>query len=187
MRLLYIALGTFAALTVAGVVLRWVASVRRSRSHPSEAIPMTPLERRAWFGLAIGLLVSSALVTLFTARGATGFYEDTRLRLTSYAIFLGGVALYAVMLRLTRAKPGEVAIDERDRRILARAPALQGPVVLWSLAAWSIGLTEVYWDTGSVPIVFPTLMFWSCVLLYLLALPASIVIGYLVGAADAES
>jgi hypothetical protein len=47
-----------------------------------------------------------------------------------------------------------------------------------SVAAWSIILTEAYWEAGQVPVAFLTLIFWSCLLVSTMALPVGVLIGY---------
>jgi hypothetical protein len=50
--------------------------------------------------------------------------------------------------------------------------------VLLTLAAWMIGLTEVYWDKGQIPIVFPNLMFYSAIVVNIVFASAGTLIAY---------
>ena len=47
-----------------------------------------------------------------------------------------------------------------------------------TLAAWMIGLGEAFQSTHLVPSSFIYLIFWSCVLVSLIAMLAGVVIGY---------
>ena len=50
--------------------------------------------------------------------------------------------------------------------------------VIFSLVAWSIALTESYWDEGQIPVIFPYLMFMSTLIVSTLAQSIGILIGY---------
>jgi len=141
---------------------------------------MAPLQKRAWLGLGIGVAMSVAILAIFITKGATSWNEDQGMRLIVYALFIVGVVLYGIVLFLTRRKPGqpEVIMDERDRVIMSRAPMVQLWAVVVSLVIWTIALTEVYWDQGEIPIVFPQLMFFSILIVNVLAQAIGILIGY---------
>jgi len=55
-------------------------------------------------------------------------------------------------------------------------------VQLWadfiSLVVWSIALTEIYWDQGQIPVIFPYLIVMSCLIVNILAMSVGILIGY---------
>jgi len=124
--------------------------------------------------------MSVAILAIFITKGATSWNEDQGMRLIVYALFIVGVVLYGIVLFLTRRKPGqpEVIMDERDRVIMSRAPMVQLWAVVVSLVIWTIALTEVYWDQGEIPIVFPQLMFFSILIVNVLAQAIGILIGY---------
>ena len=71
-----------------------------------------------------------------------------------------------------------VIMDERDRLILRKVPVYQMFAVVLTLAAWMIGLTEVYWDKGQIPIVFPNLMFYSAIIVNIVFASAGTLIAY---------
>jgi hypothetical protein len=141
---------------------------------------MTPQQRRAWYGLAIGIVWTLSMVALFVVRGATTFYEDTGMRLTAYAVFYGGVLAYGAMMYITGRKMARDGViqDERDRLILRWVPIYQMLAVILTLAAWSVALTETYWDEGQIPIVFPYLIFYSAVVVNILFASAGTLIAY---------
>ena len=141
---------------------------------------MTPQQKRAWYGLAIGIIWTLAMVALFVIRGATAFDEDTGMRFTAYAIFAAGVLAYVAMLYVTgwRMRKQGPIMDERDRMILRKVPVYQMLAVLFTLAAWSVILTEVYHEQGQVPVVFPTLMFFSAIIVNIVFASAGTLIAY---------
>jgi len=141
---------------------------------------MTPQQKRAWYGLAIGIIWTLAMVALFVIKGATALDEDTGMRFTAYAMFAAGVLAYVAMLYVTgwRMRREGVIMDERDRLILRKVPVYQMGAVLVTLAAWSIILTEVYHEEGQVPVVFPTLMFFSAIIVNIVFASAGTLIAY---------
>jgi hypothetical protein len=141
---------------------------------------MTPQQKRAWYGLAIGIVWSLALVAVFVAKGAMAFDEDAGMRLTVYALFIAGVLAYVAMLYITgwRMRRQGVIMDERDRMILRKVPVYQMFAVLWTLAAWAIALSEVYYDQGQVPVVFTWLMFYSAIIVNIVFASAGTLIAY---------
>ncbi len=149
-------------------------------SSPTEGLPqlpMTPLQIRAWLGLGIGIAVSTAIVVLLLKHGPTQFFDDNATRYTFYGLLGGGGLLWALVYLLTRPARG-VPLDERDRAILAHAPAVQSGLILISLGVWMIGLTEAYRTEGSIPIVFATLIFWSSWIMHMLGLSLGVLVGY---------
>jgi len=138
---------------------------------------MAPLQKRAWYGLGIASIFAIALLVVFLTKGdVTTFNEDLGFRLTVYGLWIGGLVAYLIVMNLTLRKPGQV--DERDKLIMGRAPKVQLLAVIFSLAAWSIALTEVYWDQGQIPVVFPTLILISILIVSTLAQSIGILIGY---------
>jgi hypothetical protein len=141
---------------------------------------MTPQQKRAWYGLAIGIVWSLAMVAVFVAKGATAFDEDTGTRYTVYAVFAAGVLAYVAMLYITawRMRREGVIMDERDRLILSKVPRYQMFAVLWTLAAWAIVLEEVYHEEKQVPVVFTWLMFYSAIIVNIVFASVGTLIAY---------
>jgi len=141
---------------------------------------MTPLQKRAWLGLVVGLGMALAILAVFIARGVASFDDDLVLRAIAYVLCVGGLLVYAVTLRIKRRKPGqsEVLVDERDKEIVRRATMAQLWAVLLSLFIWAIALTEVYWGQKSIPIVFVYLIAISGLIVSILAQAIGILIGY---------
>jgi len=141
---------------------------------------MTPQQKRAWYGLAIGITWSLAMVAVFVVKGATAFDEDAGMRFTVYGLFIAGVLAYVAMLYITgwRMRREGVIMDERDRMILRKVPVYQMFAVLWSLAGWAIALSEVYHDEGQVPVVFTWLMFYSAIIVNIVFASAGTLIAY---------
>ena len=137
---------------------------------------MAPLQKRALFSLAAGLVLAIGLVVVIITRDIATFDEDLDFRLIVYAFWIAVPLLYLVIVNLTLKKPGQV--DERDRLIMDRAPRVQFLAVLFSLVAWVIVLTEVYREQGQVPIIFLTLIMISTLTISTLAQSLGILIGY---------
>lgn len=138
---------------------------------------MAPLQRRALYSLAIGLLLSVALIAVLAAQGdVTAFEREPNVRMVLYAVLIGVPLVYGVLVGVTLRRPPW--IDERDRLVLDRSVKAQWVAVVISLAAWTVALTEVYHDTGLVPVAFLTLIFVSVLIVSPLAQSAGILLGY---------
>ena len=134
---------------------------------------MAPLQKRAWYGLGMGVIWVIAIVVVFIVKGGIGtFHEDTGFRLIYSGLLIGGLLAYFLIMR----KPGQV--DERDRLIMGRAPVVQLWAVIISVVIWMIALTESYWDEGHIPVVFPYLIANSLFIVNTLAQSLGILIGY---------
>ncbi|MFC2014079.1 hypothetical protein ACFLU8_04305 [Chloroflexota bacterium] len=80
---------------------------------------MTPLQKCAWYGLAIGVVLAIAiLVVSITREGVTAYTEDPGMRAIVASLFVGGLIAYLIVMHLTLHKPCQV--DERDRLIMGR-------------------------------------------------------------------
>ena len=142
---------------------------------------MAPLQKRAWYGLARGVVFAIAIVAVFIIKGGvTAYTEDTGMRLIVSALFVGFLSLYGIVLFATRPKRGRVKVimDERDATVVRRALYVQLWAVILSLVVWAIALTEIYWDQGHIPVIFPYLIFGSALIVNALAQAVGILIGY---------
>jgi len=169
------------AVLVLGLLAIGVATyVARPPLPPIADLPLTPLQRRAWAWLAVQLVITAAIVVILAKAGPSRFWEDEAVRLPVTGLFVLGVAAYGAQFGLTywQASRGKLVLDERDRAILDRAPAAQVPAMLVTVAAWVAVLMETYHSEGQVPVVFLVLIFWSCLFVISLALPAGILLGY---------
>ena len=141
---------------------------------------MTPLQKRAWLGLGVGVAMSLAILAVFIARGVASFDDDLVLRGITYVVCIGGLLICAGALRIKRRRHGrsEVLVDERDKEIVRKATMVQFWAVLLSLFIWAIALTEVYWTEKSVPVVFVYLIAISGLIVGIIAQAMGILIGY---------
>ena len=112
--------------------------------------------------------------------GPQRWYDDDTIRLTVTALLLAVLVVVAGATAWlgAQAKREDGILDERDKDILARAPAVQGVAMLLTLAVWVVGLTEHFHEAGAVPHFYLYLIFWSCVLVDALGLPLGVLIGY---------
>lgn len=145
-----------------------------------EKMPATVLQRLAAVTLAITLLFTIAAVAVVAYNGADVFWDNDTVRLTTTGLLLAALVAFAIyngrVWRWTARDGGP--LDERDRVILAAAPAGQAPAMIVTLAAWMIGLTETYRSTQLIPSVFLYLIFWSLLMVSVLGLLAGVVMGY---------
>ncbi len=138
---------------------------------------MAPLQKRALLSLLIGLVLAAALAAVFIIKGdVAAFDEDGGFRLIIYAVLIGVPMVYLILVDFTLRKPTQ--IDERDRRIMDKAPKAQLVAIYFSLGAWVIALTEVYRDSGQIPVIFVTLILISILIISSLAQSLGILIGY---------
>lgn len=150
--------------------------------HPplDESLPDTPLQRLARRGLWAGAALMAVLVGYVFSFGPDRLLQDDPVRIGFTAILLVILGIFAgISLRVAGwVRRGDARLDERDRAILAASQGLRSVAVLLTLAVWTVGLQERYWDTGSVPISYLYLVFWSCLVVSLLAFPVGILAGY---------
>jgi len=138
---------------------------------------MAPLQKRAWYGLAIGVVFAIALLAVFIVKGGIStFNEDTGFRVIINILWVGGLIANLIIVNLTLRKPG--LVDERDKLIMERSPRFQWLAVVFSLVAWMIALTEIYWEQGQIPVIFLYLIFMSVLIISTLAQSIGILIGY---------
>ncbi len=138
---------------------------------------MAPLQKRALYSLIIGIALTIALIIVFLIKGdVTAFDRDLNLRLILYAVLIGVPLVYLILVNLTLRK--RTQIDERDRLIVERSSRAQWLAVIFSLAAWTIILTEIYHDQRQVPVAFLNLIFISTLLISTLAQSLGILLGY---------
>ena len=142
---------------------------------------MAPLQKRALYGLVLGIIWAVLLVILFITKGGISVYsEDSTMRLTLGALLVGGAIAYLLVVSPLIKLPGkrEIVVDERDKGILERAPRIQLVAILISLAVWCIALTEYYWTAGQIPVIFPYIMLLSMLIVNVLAASLGILLGY---------
>jgi hypothetical protein len=172
----------WAILAIGGIVaalvglLRLMAAWRPDRD--ARELPTTPLERLGWTGLWVTAAVGTGMVVLVFVNGATRFYEDDTSRGIFTVLLLVGIAVWTAAWWVVSRPRGSAVIDERDRDILARSFSVESVVVIVSLVLWTVGLTEVYWDEGAIPIGYLQLIFWSTFILGAFGRSLGIVLGY---------
>jgi hypothetical protein len=137
---------------------------------------MTPLQKRAWWGLGVGLALTIAFVLVFILMGGIDTFDsDPNFRLIINVIWIGALVAHLVIMDFSLRK---AMVDERDRMILSRAPRVQWIAVVFTMVAWVIGLNEVYQSTGLIPAVYLYVIFMSILFASCLGLSLGILIGY---------
>jgi len=169
---------------VGGFAALWIAARRAMPAGPplpaGTELPATPLQRVTRWTLALGGVLGAAAGTLVLLKGVEATFAADGLRITFTLLLLAVLAAVGVptlWIRKEAAAP-DGALDERDRAILGRAPAMQAVGMIVTLAIWTVGLSERFHDVGEVPIVYLYLVFWSCVVVDLLGLPVGVLAGY---------
>lgn len=176
-----------AALVIAAIFATWaiqslmVLTIPAAAGpRPSSPAPLTALQKLAWWAIGCGLLLSGSAVGVLAVTGLAAFEQNSTVRVVVEVLFVAGIAtsLLLAIAPYRGIASGKLVVDERDLSILARAPAAQVIAVLVCLATWSIVLTELYRDTGQIPLVYLALIFGSCFLAGTLALPVGVLLGY---------
>jgi hypothetical protein len=138
---------------------------------------MAPLQKRAWWGLGLGLAFAVAFIAVFFGLGGVEkFDENAAFRLVVDVLAIAALVVNLVIVNVPFGRKNQV--DERDRVIIAWAPRIQWLAVILSLAAWTIGLTESYHDTSLIPSVYLFVVFLSVLVVGTVAQSAGILIGY---------
>jgi hypothetical protein len=138
---------------------------------------MAPLQKRAWWGLATGLVFAVAFVLVFILKGGIEtFDKDANFRIIIDVLWIGGLVANLVIVNLALNKPGMV--DERDKMIADRSPRIQWLAVVFTMVAWVIALNEAYQKTDLIPAVFLYVIFMSVLMVSTIAQCLGIIIGY---------
>jgi len=147
--------------------IKAMQSIRANRlleggADADEKIPMALLQQRSLWNILSMFVGIALMMWLFAGHPVSGFFENDSLRMSITAVLV--VTLMAnLFLMLPTSKKGKWsdAYDERDEIVLQRATSFQTFGLFGINVIWSLGLTEYYWDAGSIPIDIPYLMFWS--------------------------
>jgi hypothetical protein len=138
---------------------------------------MTPLQKRAIYSLVVGIVLAAAVVSVLVIQGdVIAFFDDLNSRLVLYAAVVGVPLIYLILVHITLRKPNQ--IDERDKLIIEKSRSVQYLIIILSLAAWTIGLTELYNDTRQVPVEYLNLIMMSILIISPLAQSLGILLGY---------
>ena len=138
---------------------------------------MAPLQKRAWWGFGVGLAFAIAFALVFVLLGGIQTFDaDPTFRIIIDALLIGALIVNLVIVNIPLRNPK--IVDERDIRIVERAPRIQWLAVIFTLVAWVIALNEVYQDTGLIPAVYLFVMFMSVLIVSTLAQCLGIVLGY---------
>ena len=137
---------------------------------------MAPLQKRALYSLMIGLALAITLIVALIASGDVTTFFDNSLRFVMYIVMIGVPLIYLILVNLTLKKPTQ--LDERDRIIMQQSSWAQYLAIIFSLAAWTIILTEIYSGKGQLPVEFLNLIMISILIISPLAQSAGILAGY---------
>ncbi len=178
-----------AIVAVIFVARAWPATPDLTPEEKAEAAdaPMPPLQRRAWWGLAIGAGAFALAAYLLSTRGVMMYWEDDPFRLRVLGIFLVGLLGSVGVTNLPLVRLEALGrLDERDRAVLARAPTAQMALGLIGLAVWLVALGQKFHDAGAVPMPYLYVLFGSIILLIMIGQSVGIILGYWFGGRNAE-
>jgi hypothetical protein len=178
---LWIVLALGAAAVWSYMVVRRTQGIMPRITMPAgESLPMTAMQRVAWQALAPTLVLTFAAAAMVAYHGVEVAWDNDRVRLTVTVLLiaaLGGYTYFITRLRIWLTRD-EGTLDERDRAILASAPAGQAPAMMVALAAWMISLIERYHATHLVPSAYLYAIFWTLLMVSILASLLGVLIGY---------
>jgi hypothetical protein len=138
---------------------------------------MAPLQKRALWGLIVGLALTVAFILVFFLMGGIDVFDkNVNFRIIIDVLWIGG--LIANLVIVNQALNNPRLVDERDKLIADRAPRIQWMAVIFTLVAWVIALNEVYSSTHLIPSVFLYVVFMSVLIVSTLAQSLGILIGY---------
>jgi hypothetical protein len=138
---------------------------------------MTPLQKRAFYGLVFGAVWIIAIIIVFLLKGGVGTFDDDRqFRSIIDVLWIGGLVVYLILFETLRRKHGQM--DERDKLIMDFSPRVQWMAVIFTLVAWVIALSEIYHEEGAVPVIFLFLIFMSVLIVSMIAQCLGILIDY---------
>jgi len=137
---------------------------------------MAPLQKRAWWGLGVGLVFTVAFVLVFVLMGGIETFDtDQGFRIIINVLWVGGLVAHLVIMDFTLRK---AMVDERDKAILGRAPRIQWIAVVFTLVVWVIALNEAYQATSLIPALYLYMILMSVFIVSWLAQSLGILIGY---------
>ncbi len=170
-------------IAVAGFVLLLIALIIYIRGkEPAfegvDSLPMTLLQKRAWWSLGIGLALTLAIFVAVSIRGFTAYGESPSMQLLVSALAVGAVLTSLLVDPFGLPGRGSRPMDERDQQVVARAPRAQSVATLLTVAGWVTVLTIGYRGAGAVPTVFLYLILFSTLIAYALGFSAGVLLGY---------
>jgi hypothetical protein len=176
---------------MAVVAIKWLRDQRVIPSSPEEEedmahLPMTTLQRRAWWALAFGLALDIAIVVLIARVGVVAYSNDDSLRSVVVVLVFLSLAVYLGMLLPTALQVGRSGVDERDQKVLTTAPSVQAGAMMITTVAWTIYLTEEFRGIG-IPTEYMYPLAGSVFLVFMLAHSVGILIGYWLSRRHAQS
>lgn len=179
--ILWIVLALSAAFVASYVFVRRAQRVQpRIAMTTGETMPTTSLQRLAWQVFVLTLVLTLAAAAVVVYHGVAVAWDDDTVRRTATFLLvaaLGVFTYYIARVRLWLMRD-DGTLDERDRAILASAPAGQAPAMMVAMAIWMIALIEKYHATHLVPSAYLYLIFWTLLMVSILATLAGVIIGY---------
>ena len=159
-----------------------VLKLRKAKiDHGGEVIkiPMALLQKRSLWNIVTIATGVSTIMWLFKGHAVTDFFQNEEFRITLTGVIMVTLGISVLlMLPTSRKSRWSKLLDERDRLVLSRATNFQVVGIMILGFVWTIGLTELYWEAGTIPIDIPYLVLWSQFLMLFLSRSIGIVYGY---------
>jgi len=144
-----------------------------------ERLPLTAMQKVTWQALVPTVLFMLASTAIVAYHGVITIWDNDQVRLLVTLLniaALGGYTYWIARVRTWIIR--DDTLDERDRAILAAAPAGQAPAMMVAMAAWLIYLSETFHATHLVPTAYLYAMFWTVLLTSVVASLLGVLVGY---------
>jgi hypothetical protein len=144
-----------------------------------EPLPTTALQRVTWQALIPTALCTVASAVIVGNYGVLTVWDNDQVRLVVTLVNIAALGGYTYWIARVRAwMIRDDTLDERDRAIIAAAPAGQAPAMMVAMAAWLLYLTETFHTTHLVPSAYLYAMFWTVLLTSVLAALLGVLVSY---------
>jgi hypothetical protein len=144
-----------------------------------ERLPTTPMQRVAWQALVPTVLFMLIAAVICANYGVIGVWDKDQVRLVVTLLLFAALGGYTYFITRVRAwMIRDDTLDERDRAILAAAPAGQAPAMMVAMAAWLMYLIDTFHSTHLVPSAYLYAMFWTVLLTSIVAGLLGVLVGY---------
>ena len=121
---------------------------------------MTSLEKRALFGLTIGIIWAAVFFGVFFTMGGVSSKDDVFRNIMSLIVLVGSVSYVIVYISYRKSAKA----DERDRLILIRASDIELTSLFFTVGGWCVALALIYKSEGQISVGYLFLIVISMVI-----------------------
>jgi len=135
---------------------------------------MKPYVKNQLFKVSIKLFIEIVLfsIILYLIYTKGSFFDNDSLREQIYTLIVGGLFSYTVLITMINYvfKSGRSkAIDNGKHNSKEKTYKVQYIAISACLLSWMIILTEAYFDSGFIPIIFPFYIFCSSIIISIIS------------------